>query len=137
VCVRAKELTPGALIAAMEAGDFYASTGVELSDVKYDSATGTLTLQIVPQGREHFMTEFVGTLVDAGTADVGTVLASVQGQTATYRLTGRELYVRARVTSDRDAERPSLVGQKKQAWTQPVGWERHLRSEGLGSSGRP
>ena len=35
---------------------------------------------------------------------------------------GNELYVRAVVTSSLDAVDPSFKGQKKQAWTQPVGW---------------
>jgi hypothetical protein len=38
VVVRAASLTPDALIEAMEAGDFYGSTGVELDEVRVDGA---------------------------------------------------------------------------------------------------
>ena len=55
--------------------------------------------------------------------DVGAVLASARGTRAAYKLTGRELYVRATITSTRAADNPAFEGQLKQAWTQPVGWE--------------
>jgi hypothetical protein len=136
VMVRAKELTPEALIAAMEAGEFYASSGVTLRDVRYDAGTGTLRLDVQPDGDAKFTTRFVGTRKAAAQgggsnaavdpAHVHVTFATVEGATPTYRLTGDELYVRAVVTSDRPAENPSLAGQKKQAWTQPVGWERYV-----------
>jgi hypothetical protein len=130
VQVRAKQLTADALIAAMEAGDFYASSGVTLRDVRYDPTAQTLSLEIEPDGDARFSTQFVGTTASTTTPtpqDVGVVFARVDGLTATYKVTGRELYVRAVVTSDKPAESPSFEGQKKQAWTQPVAWERHLR----------
>jgi hypothetical protein len=128
IYVRAKELSAAALIAAMEAGDFYASSGVVLRDVRYDPAAGTLEIEIEPDGAARFTTQFIGTPAgpDAGKdpAQVGVVFASVEGRKASYRLTGRELYVRAVVTSDRPPASPSFEGQKSQAWAQPVGWER-------------
>jgi hypothetical protein len=60
----------------------------------------------------------------------------VEGITATYRLTGEELYVRAVVTSDRAPENPSFPDQKAQAWTQPVGWEAWVAGQG-GAQERP
>ncbi|MFI5381863.1 MAG: PHP domain-containing protein, partial [Tepidisphaerales bacterium] len=117
VCVHARELSPGSLIAAMEAGDFYASTGVELSAVTYDETAKTLTVEIEPDANAKSTTRFVGTLADAAPGDVGTTLASVDGRRAVYQLTGRELYVRAVVTSDQDTRRPVWKGQKQQAWT--------------------
>ena len=132
VCVRAGELTADALIAAMHAGDFYASSGVVLADVKFDPASQTLRLDVEPAGDAKFTTQFVGTLAPpAGSSpppdDVGIVFAKTEGLAPSYRLTGRELYVRAVVTSDRPPVNPSFAGQKAQAWTQPVGWEKHLK----------
>lgn len=121
VCVRAKELTVEAIIAAMEAGEFYASSGVVLADVKFEKGNRTLRIDIEPDGEAKFRTRFVGTT--AGTPEVGVTFASVDGLNPTYRLTGRELYVRAIVSSDRPPTNPSFEGQVKQAWTQPVGWE--------------
>jgi hypothetical protein len=51
------------------------------------------------------------------------VLATVDGLRPRYQLSGKELYVRAVVTSSHPPEDPSFEGQKAQAWTQPVGWE--------------
>jgi hypothetical protein len=132
--VRATTLTPEALIAAMEKGDFYASSGVTLNDVRYDAAAGTLEVQVAPEAAARFTTRFIGTLAPtkAGAtpteSEIGAVLATVEGTKATYKLSGRELYVRAVVTSDQPAENPSVENQLKQAWTQPVGWERHLKN---------
>ncbi|HEX8911989.1 MAG TPA: hypothetical protein VF796_06485, partial [Humisphaera sp.] len=131
VQVRAADLTPESLIAAMRAGDFYASSGVTLADVRYDAAAGTLAVDVAPDGDATFKTQFVGTLAPppGGTvaaADVGAVLATVEGTKATYKLTGKELYVRAIVTSSKQPEDPSMKDQFKQAWTQPVGWEKRL-----------
>ena len=125
VCVRAKSLTPESLIAAMEAGDFYASSGVTLRDVEYDARRRTLDVRIEPDGDARFTTQFIGTR--AGSNDVGAVLATVEGRRATYTLTGDELYVRAVVTSSRPPANPSYAGQTAQAWTQPVGWETRVR----------
>jgi len=58
--------------------------------------------------------------------DIGEVLVSVEGVKATYKLGGDELYVRGVVTSSLPPQNPSFEGQKRQAWTQPVGWEAHI-----------
>ncbi|MDP6721899.1 MAG: hypothetical protein QGF59_24740, partial [Pirellulaceae bacterium] len=59
-------------------------------------------------------------------ADVGRTLKTVKGAMAKYKLTGHELYVRAVVTSSRPATDPSFKDQRQQAWSQPVGWSKHL-----------
>jgi acetyl esterase/lipase len=139
VNVRARELTAAALIAAIQAGDFYASTGVTLADVRFDTASKTLRLDIQPDGDAKFTTRFVGTVAPSAATesgksavpaaqDVGVVFASADGLAPTYRLTGRELYVRAVVTSDRPPLNPSFKGQLAQAWTQPVGWQQAVRN---------
>ncbi|MDB5295576.1 MAG: family phosphohydrolase, histidinol phosphatase, partial [Phycisphaerales bacterium] len=137
VCVRAATLAPDALVAAMKAGEFYASSGVTLADVRYDSAAGTLTVRVEPDGDAKHTVRFVGTLAPpAGAAatvapaDVGVTLATVDGHEATYKLTGKELYVRAVVIADRPPAVPSFAGQMKQAWTQPVGWEKRAAGGG-------
>ena len=61
-------------------------------------------------------------------ADVGRVLAKVEGSHATYRLNGEELYVRARITSSEAPENPSYAEQRRQAWTQPIGWRKWLEA---------
>jgi hypothetical protein len=46
----------------------------------------------------------------------------VTGTTATYKLNGDELYVRAIINSSKPPAVPSYENQHAQAWTQPVGW---------------
>ena len=138
VMVRARYLTPEYIIRAMEAGDFYASSGVTLDSIDFDGKT--LTIRIDSAGGEQFTTRFIGTMNgadlssepvtdDAGNEivatrrysdEIGKTFAEVKGTTATYRLTGNELYVRAVVTSETTPEFPSSDNTKKRAWTQPV-----------------
>jgi len=147
VMVRATHLTPETLIRAIKRGDFYASSGVTLNDVAYNAESSTLSLTIEPVANAEFTTTFVGTLAgyDATTtptldtdgkpvaatqqysAEVGQTLATVQGLNPSYQLTGKELFVRAIVTSTLPSSDPSFDGQKQQAWTQPVGWEKLVK----------
>ena len=46
IMVRARHLTPESIITAMNAGDFYCSTGATLKDVTFEN--NTLTVQIDP-----------------------------------------------------------------------------------------
>ena len=128
--VRAQYLTPEHLIRAMKAADFYASSGVVLDDVNFDSETRRLQLKIQPAAGVTYSTQFIATLKPAEAGElpaaeaIGTVVATVDGEHPAYELSGTELYVRALVTSSQDHVDPSLAGQKQQAWTQPVGWQR-------------
>jgi hypothetical protein len=138
VMVRANDLSATSLIAAMEKGDFYASTGVELSALK--SGAGRIELEIKAQPGVGYVIEFIGTrkgydrktvAVKAAdgselrvtrkySADVGAVLAAVKGTKAEYVLKGDELYVRARITSTKPMQSSPVGGEVEMAWTQPV-----------------
>lgn len=144
VMVRAKHLAPESLIHAIKSGDFYASSGVSLADVRYSATDGLLEVEVLPEPDESYTIEFIGTLEgydsrrepvlsDDGkplpvtyrySDDIGRVLASSHGPSARYKLTGKEYYVRAVVTSNKPPLNPSFEEQHKQAWTQPVGWEK-------------
>jgi hypothetical protein len=141
VMVRAAELKPDALIKAMRAGDFYASSGVTLADVSF--ADGVLKVRIKAQEGAKYTTRIVGTPkeYDATTRevpspegdpnairlaysdDVGKTFATIEGAEVSYKLTGKELYVRAVITSSQPHVNPSFEGQLQMAWTQPVGWK--------------
>ena len=121
VMVRAGQLETGALLAAMKAGDFYASSGVVLDQVGFDPASRTLRLKIHAVEGLTFETRFIGTR--KGTPETpGEVLATTSGMEPSYQFQGGELYVRAVVTSSRAHPNPSFKDQREQAWTQPVGW---------------
>ena len=125
VMVRSQYLTPEHLIRAMKRGDFYASSGVTLRDVTFDVKTRTLALDIEPQGNATYQTDFIAT-VSAEEPDedrIGKRMARVEGLKPKYKMTGKELYIRAVVTSSEPHVDPSFESQKQQAWTQPVGWK--------------
>jgi hypothetical protein len=99
VVVRSTSLAPRAIVEALDAGEFYASTAPVLDSI---TATGaTMSLRIVPQGDFKYTTTFIG--------PNGRVLKVDRSLTPSYRLTGTETYVRAKIVDS--AGRP--------AWTQP------------------
>ena len=136
--VRAAELSPAALITAMEAGEFYASSGVTLKEVRRDKTS--LSLEVDAEPGVSYTTEFIGTQLgyDATSEpvlgadgkelrvtrryskDVGKVLARITGNIASYALKGDEIYVRACVTSSKGKVDPAFEGEVEQAWTQPL-----------------
>ena len=100
VVVRAAELTPAAILAALERGDFYASSGVELDDYAVDRTA--ITIKIKEKRFVKYRTQFIG----AG----GKVLQESITNPAVYRFKGNEKYVRAKILESNGAF----------AWTQPV-----------------
>jgi hypothetical protein len=123
VMIRARSLAPDSLFAALEAGDFYASTGVTLRDVA--ARADRLRIEIDPAAGATYRTYFIGTRRGAtaaqGTA-VGEVFAVVEGASAEYRLRGDERFVRARVVSSLPHIDPTtgrVLGQQT-AWVQPL-----------------
>ncbi len=138
VQVLADNLEAGALIEALEAGRFYATSGVELKRVEYRD--NRMSLEVEPKEGETYVIEFVGTrrgtdLTGTPVTDkegkplnvtkrysdqVGEVFARVEGTKAEYEFAGDELYVRARVTSSALHPNPSEPGDYQQAWIQPI-----------------
>jgi hypothetical protein len=119
VMVRADALAPGAIVAALEAGAFYASSGVELEDVRFEA--GALRLLIRAEEGVAFTTTFVGSRRAGGdSVVVGVVFDRQTGTEPSYRLSGDELFVRASVVSDRPMRNPYVEGEPERAWTQPV-----------------
>lgn len=133
------ELTPEAIIAALEAGRFYSSNGVTLERI--EAGKNRLAVTIKPEAGVTYKTEFIGTkkgfdaksepVVDKDgkpladvtrkySADIGAVLKTVTGTSAEYQFAGDELYVRARITSSKPHPNPSEPGDFEQAWVQPV-----------------
>lgn len=119
IVVRAPALETEAILAAMKAGDFYASSGVALEDVV--PAKDALTVRIAAQPGVTYTTRFFGTrVIDGKPGATGELLATVKGTTATYRFKGDELYVRATVVSSRLHPNPYAPGDLETAWVQPV-----------------
>ncbi|MGH9334488.1 MAG: PHP domain-containing protein, partial [Vicinamibacteria bacterium] len=138
VVVRARYLSPESIIEAMERGDFYGSSGVELEEIT--ASEEALSLSIRAEEGVSYRTEFVGTRkgYDRATEevtvkaqedaavlrrysdDIGEVLSEVEGPEPSYRFAGDEIYVRAKVVSTRLKENPYRAGEYESAWVQPV-----------------
>lgn len=100
IMVRARELTAAAILAAMDAGDFYSSTGVTLKDLRVTPKEYALTIE--PWGDNAYTTSFIG--------KDGKILQQDYGLNPSYRPQGSELYIRVRVESS----------NHEFAWTQPL-----------------
>lgn len=115
VVVKAKELSAAALIEALEAGNFYASTGVKLQ--KLELKDNTLSLRIDPEQGVHYTTQFIGVRMGNTKSEI---LKTVDGLEADYKVPEDVLFVRAKIISDKIKENPYQEGDKEVAWTQPV-----------------
>lgn len=100
VFVHADRLSPRAIVEALDRGDFYASTGVELND--YRATSSEITIDIKAGSVSRYRIQFIGRN--------GQVLSEVTSNPAVYQFKGDELYVRAKV----------LESNGRLAWTQPV-----------------
>jgi hypothetical protein len=100
IVVRAESLSAAAILEAMERGDFYASTGVELKD--YQATQKSITITIDEERTTKYRVQFIG--------KGGRVLGEAITNPAVYQLRGDESYVRAKV----------FDSNGKVAWTQPV-----------------
>jgi len=142
IVVRAKELTPAGLVAAMNAGEFYASTGVRLKDVRRNARE--YAIEVDPDPGVAYTIQFIGTFAGYNRStedardgkgallpptqryaeDIGRVLKEVQGAKAAYTPTGKELYVRAKVIASKPGAAKDPNGKAKGAaevaWTQPM-----------------
>jgi hypothetical protein len=138
IMVRAGQLTPESIVKAMQAGDFYASSGVRLSDIRFDGKK--LEIDIDGQEGATYHTQFIGTrkgfdqtskpavgengqqlhITRTYSDEIGAVFGESDSLQPSYTLTGDELYVRARVTSSKPHPNPFAAGDTEMAWTQPV-----------------
>ncbi len=117
VVVRAEHLTAADIIVALEAGDFYSSTGVTLRDIDWDGHT--LSIDVEPEDGVAYETVFIGARAGIDEA-ADLVLHRASGPQASYRLEGDELYVRAKIVSTRAHANPVTDGEVEVAWIQPV-----------------
>ena len=100
VMVRAEQLGAREILAALERGDFYASTGVELED--YQASEKEISLRVREGQKTKHRVQFIGR--------DGRLLKEVAANPATYSIRGDEGYVRAKI----------IDSNGMLAWTQPV-----------------
>jgi hypothetical protein len=104
IVARARTLTRESILASLNDGDFYASTGVALKDIR--ATAEALIVEVEPSpatgSPSRFRVVFIG--------KEGRVLAMSNDNPARYAFAGNETYVRARVEESNGLR----------AWTQPV-----------------
>lgn len=100
VMVRAPKLEARALLEAMERGDFYASTGVELLEYRATERRVTVAVKATPHSK--YRIEFIG--------KGGRLLSVASEPTASYDFRGDEGFLRVRV----------VESNGRLAWCQPV-----------------
>ena len=88
VVARVPELTQQAILEALSKGDFYASTGVELVDHSFDGKE----LRVQAKPGQKYLIRFIGKW--------GSILQETVGDSAAYKITGNESYVRCKVIAD-------------------------------------
>ena len=115
VMVRSDSLTPASLIAAMERGDFYATTGVILDEIEVDDKS--IRVDVKEEPGINYKIEFIGA---TGQDKQARVLKTVSGVQASFDADDRYIFVRARIVSDKPKENPFQEGDVEMAWTQPV-----------------
>jgi len=115
VMVRATSLDLASLITAMEAGDFYASTGVLLDRLNYEN--NWLDIAVKSEPGVQYTIEFIGAKKGAKEAKV---VQTVKGTTARFQVAKGYAFIRARITSTKAKPNPFQEGDFEMAWTQPV-----------------
>ncbi len=148
VMVLSPALTSEALIASLEAGRFYATSGVKLQEVV--SSPEGLDVAVDAEPGVSYTIEFIGTRSNFNRAsqpmrdvsgkeiratrhysdDIGVILKTVRGDRASYRFGRDDLYVRARVTSTKHHPNPSEPGEFEHAWVQPQRGPAALKNAG-------
>lgn len=134
IMVRAELLEANAICAAMQAGDFYCSTGVELENVKYIKGVSYSILIKAEPGVE-YETQFFGGLLDnedninVTDGDWENITNGKRtrklgdpkvGTTAIHYIQGDEIFIRAKVTSTKLKDKFSYPGETEACWVQPV-----------------
>lgn len=113
IMVRGESLTPQSLISAMEKGDFYSTTGVELQQLEFTDKT--LRVEVKQASGVDYTIQFWG-----ARKSKRKMLKEFKGTSASYTIKKKDLYVRAKIISNKPKANPYAEGDLETAWTQPV-----------------
>jgi hypothetical protein len=115
VMVKAEALTPAALIKALEAGDFYASTGVVLLELRTEKKT--ISIKVKAEPGVDYQIHFIGASKKDEQVHELKVVTGIEGS---FTVSSDQLYVRVKITSSKLKANPFRDGEYEAAWTQPV-----------------
>lgn len=136
--VRAAKLSTREILAAISAGDFYASNGLDFADIQFDGKTLSIRIDVREEGP--YRIQFIGTKrdydpssraievekgprcparkIDVYADNIGIVLDTVEGTEGAYTLQADDLYVRAKIVRVAADLKPDWQA-KPAAWSQP------------------
>ncbi|MEO9894173.1 histidinol-phosphatase [Aurantibacter sp.] len=115
VMVQADTLSANALINSLENGDFYATTGVNLDAIEVKN--GTYSVSVLDEPGIFYKITFLGSKKE-NTNPVE--FKTVEGTSASFKLTDDILFVRCKITSTKLQDNPIEELLYEMAWTQPV-----------------
>ena len=123
VMVKAKKLNADSIISSLESGNFYSTTGVLIKNIDYNNQSYLIHINEKPGIT--YTTQFIGSTVnfdslDDNNKEIGKILFETEMNPAKYNFTGEEMYVRAKIISDKIQDNPYSEGDLEMAWTQPV-----------------
>lgn len=141
IYVRSTDLHGDAIVEAIEKGDFYASSGVELADLQYDPQSKTMRYEIAAKPDVTYEVALIATpksvaLPESGAntdpvaysallqqvPEIGQVIQVTNETAGEFTCQDDWLFARIVITSSEDPVDPSFKGQKQQAWLQPFGF---------------
>ena len=114
VMVESEELTTNSLIEAMEAGKFYASSGISLKTVFHTKKH--YIVEIIPETDVRYEVIFY---VYKKNAESVAEFSRLQGTMAKYNFEKDDIFVRAKIISNKIMQNPIKEGETMKAWTQP------------------
>jgi len=115
IMVRATALTPEALIASLEKGDYYSSTGVTLNRLEYKN--NRIKIGIESEKDVNYQIQFIGG--EKGEKKTK-VLKQSKGTSSSFKLKPGLQFVRVKITSTKLHDNPIEDILYEMAWTQPV-----------------
>lgn len=117
IMVQAEKRDAASLITAMEAGRFYASTGVTLKKLSVEE--NEIEIEVSEYSGIQYTIQFIG--VKRGESEAA-ILETVNGINGRFAFTDEYLFVRAKITSSKPQSNPFQEGDVEAAWTQPVAY---------------
>lgn len=115
VMVNAPDLSPRSLIEALEAGRFYATSGVELKNLNQTATS--VSFQVKTEPEVSYTIQLIGLKKGKDKAEI---FREIKGTEVSYTLADDELMVRAKIISTKPKYNPYSAGDVETAWTQPI-----------------
>lgn len=115
VMVNAANLSPRSLIESLEAGRFYATSGVELEKLIQTPVSISFKIKVEPEVT--YTIQWIGLKKGKEKTEI---FREVKGVESSYTLAEDELMVRTKIISSKPKYNPFSAGDVETAWIQPI-----------------